>query len=299
MKGTTPTVYLASPVFREIADNARVSVRYKFMINKVWSNLNTAARVIVADSRFPSEEEMQRVVAQNDVDFIGCHLGHRITEEIVSIPSVKAVSTSNVGWNHIHLQPGVIVTNTPGVLAGTTADYTISLILANLRNIVGLNNYVWSGQWAPGEKWDLDRHITKNTENLTYGILGLGEIGREVVQRVAPWGIHIAYHDIFQSAELEEKYPNLTYYEDVEQLFKAADIVSIHIPLDEEHPALCRRAPPAADAAARAPGEHGPRRHRRHRRPDPAAEDQGDRHPPGLGRLRGRAHPRGDAERVP
>ena len=234
MKGTTPTVYLASPVFREIADNARVSVRYKFMINKVWSNLNTAARVIVADSRFPSEEEMQRVVAQNDVDFIGCHLGHRITEEIVSIPSVKAVSTSNVGWNHIHLQPGVIVTNTPGVLAGTTADYTISLILANLRNIVGLNNYVWSGQWVPGEKWDLDRHITKNTENLTYGILGLGEIGREVVHRVAPWGIHIAYNDIFQSAELEEKYPNLTYYEDVEQLFKAADIVSIHIPLDED-----------------------------------------------------------------
>ena len=233
MKGTTPTVYLASPVFREIADNARVSVRYKFMINKVWSNLNTAAHVIVADSRFPSEAEMQRVVAQNDVDFIGCHLGHRITEEIVSIPSVKAVSTSNVGWNHIHLQPGVIVTNTPGVLAGTTADYTISLILANLRNIVGLNNYVWSGQWAPGEKWDLDRHITKNTENLTYGIMGLGEIGREVVNRVAPWGIHIGYHDIFQSAEMEEKYPNLTYYEDVEQLFKVADILSIHIPLDE------------------------------------------------------------------
>ena len=66
-----------APVFREIADNARVSVRYKFMINKVWSNLNTAARVIVADSRFPSAEEMQRVVAQNDVDFIGCHLGHQ------------------------------------------------------------------------------------------------------------------------------------------------------------------------------------------------------------------------------
>jgi lactate dehydrogenase-like 2-hydroxyacid dehydrogenase len=226
-------VYLASPVFREIADNPRVSVKYKFLINKVWSNLNTAAEVIVADSRFPSEEEIKRVVSQKEVDFIGCHIGHEMSEEIVSIPSVKAVSTSNVGWNHIHLHPGVIVTNTPGVLAGTIADYTVSLILANLRNITGLNQYVWSGQWQPGEKWDLDRHITKNTENLTYGILGLGEIGREVVNRVAPWGIHIAYHDIFQSTEMEEKYPNLNYYEDVEQLFKIADILSIHIPLDE------------------------------------------------------------------
>jgi len=230
---STPKVYLTSPVFREIADHPKVSVKYKFLINKAWSNLNTAANVIVADSRFPSDAEVQRAVAQNEVDFIGCHIGHRITEEVVSIPSVKAVSTSNVGWNHIHLHPGVIVTNTAGVLAGTTADYTLSLILANLRNVTGLNQYVWNGQWQPGEKWDLDRHITKNTENLTYGILGLGEIGREVVRRVAPWGIHIGYHDIFQSAELEEKYPNLNFYEDVEQLFKIADIISIHIPLDD------------------------------------------------------------------
>ena len=230
---STPKVYLASPVFREIADNPRVSVKYKFLINKVWSNLNTAAEVIVADSRFPSAEEIKQAVSQKEADFIGCHIGHSIGEEIVSIPSVKAVSTSNVGWNHIHLHPGVIVTNTPGVLAGTIADYTVSLILANLRNITGLNQYVWNGQWKPGEKWDLDRHITKNTENLTCGILGIGEIGREVVHRVAPWGIHIAYHDIFQSAEMEEKYPNLNYYEDVEQLFKIADILSIHIPLDD------------------------------------------------------------------
>ncbi|MCU0604483.1 MAG: 2-hydroxyacid dehydrogenase [Desulfobacterales bacterium] len=230
---TTPKVYLTSPVFREIADHPKVSVKYKFLINKVWSNLNTAATVIVADSRFPSEEEIGRAVEQQEADFIGCHIGHRITERIVSIPSVKAVCTSNVGYNHIHLQPGVLVTNTPGVLAGTTADYTLSLILANLRNITGLNQYVWSGQWRPGEKWDLDRHITKNTENLTYGILGMGEIGREVVRRVAPWGIHIGYHDIFQSAEMEETYPNLTYYEDIEQLFKIADILSIHIPLDD------------------------------------------------------------------
>jgi glyoxylate reductase len=226
-------VYLASPVFREIADNPRVSVKYKFLINKVWSNLNTAAEVIVADSRFPGEEEIKRAVSQNQVDFIGCHIGHQIGGEIVSIPSVKAVSTSNVGWDHIHLHPGVIVTNTPGVMAGTIADYTLSLILANLRNITGLNQHVWSGHWKPDERWDLDRYITKNTENLTYGILGLGEIGREVVRRVAPWGIHVAYTDIFQSAEMEEQFPNLTYYEDVEQLFKAADIVSLHIPLDE------------------------------------------------------------------
>jgi len=48
--------------------------------------------------------------------------------------------------------------------------------------------------------------------------------------RVAPWGIHIGYHDIFQSAELEEKYPNLNFYEDIEQLFRLPDIISIISP---------------------------------------------------------------------
>ena len=80
MKGSTPTVYLASPVFREIADNPRVSVKYKFLINKVWSNLNSAANVIVAESRFPSVAEMRQVIEQNEVDFIGCHIGHSIGE---------------------------------------------------------------------------------------------------------------------------------------------------------------------------------------------------------------------------
>ena len=233
MKASTPTVYLASPVFREIADNPRVSVKFKYMINKVWSNLNADARVVIAGSRFPDVEKMKRAVEENGADFIGCHIGHRIPEEVVAVPTVKAVCTSNVGWNHVYAHPGVIVTNTPGVLARTIADYTISLILASQRNIIGLNNYLWSSRWGKDEQWDLDRHITKNTENLTYGILGLGEIGRAVVERVAPWGIHIGYHDIFQSAEMEDKFPNLTYYEDVEQLFKASDIVSLHIPLDE------------------------------------------------------------------
>jgi glyoxylate reductase len=230
---STPKVYLASPVFREIADHPKVSVKYKFLLNKAWSNLNTAAQVIVSAGRFPSEEEIKREVEENEVDFIGCHLGHVITQSILSVPSIKAVSTSSVGWDHIHPQPGMIVTNTPGVLSRTIADFTVSLILANLRNIVGLHNYVWNGRWTPDEKWDLDKHITKNTDHLTYGILGLGEIGREVVHRVAPWGIQIGYHDIFQSPEMEEKYPNLNYYEDVEQLFKIADIISIHIPLDD------------------------------------------------------------------
>ena len=86
-----------------------------------------AANVIVAPSRFPTVEEMRQTIEENEVDFIGCHIGHQIPEEIVSLPSVKAVSTSNVGWNHIFAHPGVIVTNTPGDLAGATAIFGLDI----------------------------------------------------------------------------------------------------------------------------------------------------------------------------
>jgi glyoxylate reductase len=230
---STPHVYLASPVFRAIADHPKVSMRLKYQLNTAWSRLKEVARVSVAEERFPSPEALTRALVDGGVDFLGCHLGHAVSAEATAVPTLKAVATSNVGYDHIALSPDVLVTNAPGVMGGTIADYTISLILANLRNIVALNAYVWDGQWSGAQRWDLDSHLTKTTENLTLGIIGLGEIGREVARRLAPWGIHIGYHDLGPVPEFEQSYPNVNYYEDLEQLFAIADVVSLHLPLNE------------------------------------------------------------------
>ena len=96
-----PVIYLASPVFHNIADHEKVSMKFKYALNKSWTNLNTSARVIVSDKRFPKENEIKKAVENHRVDFIGCHIGHSITEDILSVPTVKAVATANVGVNHI------------------------------------------------------------------------------------------------------------------------------------------------------------------------------------------------------
>ncbi len=232
MANEKPSVYLASPVFHKIADHEKVSMKFKYALNKSWTNLNTATRVVVSDKRFPDENEIKKAVEDHLIDFIGCHIGHSVTEDVLSVPTVKAVATANVGVNHIAKVPGVLITHAPGAMARTVADYTIALIMANLRDVVGLNDYLWDGKWEAGTRWDLDLHLTKTTENLTLGIVGMGEIGSEVVRRIAAWGMHIAYYDIVRNEALEQAYPNLNYYADLEQLFTISDILSLHVPLN-------------------------------------------------------------------
>ena len=65
------------------------------------------------------------------------------------------------------------------------------------------------------------------------GIIGLGEIGREVVRRLYPWGIKVIYYDINRNQDFEAKFPNLTFVERMEDVFKKADIISLHIPLNK------------------------------------------------------------------
>ena len=150
-----PKVYLASPVFREIADNPKVSLKWKEEILRLWQNLNEVAEVIESTDRFPTSEEIAQIVSENNVDFIGCHLSHSITKEILKIPSVKAITTSTAGFNHIAGNSDILITHTPSVLDKTVADFTIAIILANLRNLINLHNFLWSGLWTADRKWDL------------------------------------------------------------------------------------------------------------------------------------------------
>ena len=230
---TLPKIYLTSPVFREIANHQKVSQDKKDKIEKLWFELHKIADVIVDSNRFPSEQRIYDVVKQNNIDFIGCHISHPITKSILEIPSVKAVCTSSMGFNHIYPHPSILITHTPSIMDKTVAELAIGIIIANLRNIVGLHNYLWDEKWDPDLKWDLDENLNKSLDSLTLGIIGLGEIGREVVRRLYPWGIKVIYYDINRNQDFEAKFPNLTFNDKMQDIFKIADIISLHIPLNK------------------------------------------------------------------
>ncbi len=226
-----PKCYLTSPVFREVAEHPKVSKEKKKKILDLWKKLEEVTELSVSNKRFPSAEEISEKIQQWGAQIIGCHLSHPITSEMLKNSDVVAVCTSTSGYNHIAQEPGILITHTPGVLHQTVADFTIAAIMSNLRNIVGLHNFVWNGEWEAGQKWDLDENLSTTIDNLTLGIIGMGEIGKELTKRLYPWGVKILYFDIRLQEEFEKNYPNIQYVGNLEVIFSKSDIISLHVPL--------------------------------------------------------------------
>ncbi len=156
---------------------------------------------------------------------------------IKSLPLLRVISQYAVGFDNIDISAatnrGIVVTNTPGVLTETTADLTWALIMSACRRIVEADRYVREGDWkvAWGPKMLLGRDIHK----ATLGIIGLGRIGRAVARRAAGFSMRILYYSRTRNngtkATERETGAQRT---DLKTLLKESDIVTIHVPLNED-----------------------------------------------------------------
>jgi lactate dehydrogenase-like 2-hydroxyacid dehydrogenase len=193
--GYKPRVYLTSNVFssEEIGSNEKINQKIREKIKYLWDQLNELAEVKMFDGRFPNNVQIKKETQDFNPEIIGCHLSHTINSELLKNSDIFAVLTSTAGYNHIERreEDDILITHTPGVLHETVADYTVALVLSNLRNIIDLHNYVWNGKWSADDKWDLDQDLSSVIKNKTIGIVGLGEIGSEIVKMLYPWGLKI------------------------------------------------------------------------------------------------------------
>ena len=233
-----PKVFFTSNVFtpEEMGENESVNQDLRASIRILWSQLEEIADIKVFNGRFPNPKEIEAIVESFNPLFLGCHLSHLIYPNILEKSNLIAVSTATVGYNHIQLPKdnNVLITHTPGVLYKAVADYTIALIMSNLRNLIDLHNYVWNGKWTVSDKWDIDQNLSTSFTNKILGIVGLGEIGSEIAKKLKNFGNKILYYDILQRVELENQIPNLEYTPDLRKLFAKADIISLHIPLNRK-----------------------------------------------------------------
>ena len=241
-----PKVFLTSNVFsaKEIGSNEKIFKEIRNDIKDLWQELDKLSELKVFNGRFPSEEQLQKEVEEFNPDILGCHLSHQISSEMLENSRIFAISTSTAGFNHIQRtqKDNIIITHTPGVLQETVADYAIAIIMANLRNLIDLHNYIWNNQWTATDKWDLDKSLSSVITNKILGIVGLGEIGKELVKKLYDWGVKILYYDIKQMEDFEEKYPLIEFKENIEDIFRESDIVSLHIPLNKYTEKLVSRS---------------------------------------------------------
>lgn len=168
-----------------------------------------------------------------DVDALLCLLTDTIDGYVMDKigPSLKVISNYAVGVNNIDIKAAasrnIMVTNTPGVLTESVAEYTITMLFTIARRVVEADQYVRDGKY---KGWAPMLFLGSEISGKTLGIVGLGRIGSEVAKRMRDgFGINIIYYDKFRNQGLEKEIG--IKYVDLNSLLKNADFVSIHVPL--------------------------------------------------------------------
>ena len=171
-----------------------------------------------------------------NVDALICMLGDRIDSNVMDAagPNLRVISCYSVGYDHVDIKEAekrkIIVTNTPNVLANTTADLTFSLILTAARNIVNADSYVRNGNWKFG--WTPDLFLGYDVHGSTLGIIGLGEIGTLVAKRAKGFDMEVIYYSKTRKRRIESEL-DITYVS-LEELLQRSDFVSIHVSLNKD-----------------------------------------------------------------
>ena len=159
-------------------------------------------------------------------------LTDQIDESLLSqCPELKIVSSVAVGYNNIDVEActrhGVMVTNTPGVLDETTADFTWTLILATARRLVEADTFLRSFRW---KGWGLMEFLGHDVHHKVLGICGLGRIGQGVARRARGFEMKILYTDAVRAAPSIEEALGAQFVEK-KVLLGQSDFVTLHVPL--------------------------------------------------------------------
>ena len=154
-------------------------------------------------------------------------------ETINQLPeSVKIISNFAVGFGNIDLEAakkrGIAVTNTPDVLTDATAEIGVLLILGACRRASEGIEKAREGGWV----WSADMLIGKQLTGTRLGILGMGRIGQKIAKIAKSLGMVIHYHN--RSKLSEEKEQGATYHDNLNDLMKVSDVLSVCCPASKE-----------------------------------------------------------------
>lgn len=180
-----------------------------------------------------TKEELVTALKAKEYDAVLSLLTDTIDAEVYdAVPSAKIFANYAVGYNNIDVEAakerGLIITNTPGVLTDTVAEYAFSLMLSVAKRIPEGDKFTKAGKY---EGWAPELLLGSDMKGKTLGVLGAGRIGSGVAIRAKKGlDMNIVYYDIKPNDILEGEI-EATYKDSVEEVLKVADIVTVHVPL--------------------------------------------------------------------
>ncbi len=145
--------------------------------------------------------------------------------------SLKAICRAGVGVDNIDVptasKKGIVVMNAPGGNIISTAEHTLTMLLALSRNIAPAYISLKAGQW------ERKRFTGAQIAGKTLGIIGLGRVGRQVAKRAAALEMKVIGYDPFISPDAASQF-HINIVESLNELLTQSDYITVHVPLNNE-----------------------------------------------------------------
>ena len=196
----TYRVLVSDPLFEE---GIRLLERKGYQVKKAWD--------------LP-KSELPKIISEYDALIV--RSATKVNAELLAnAKNLKIIGRAGDGLDNVDtvqaMKQGITVVNTPHIASTSVAELAIGLLLALARNIVSGTITLREGKWLKEE------FMGTEVNGKTLGIVGCGNIGREVKKRAMALGMDVLTVDVCVSRE----------FVPLDYMLPKADFVSIHVPL--------------------------------------------------------------------
>jgi glycerate dehydrogenase len=152
---------------------------------------------------------------------------------IEACPSLKLICIAATGMNNVDLDAAktksIVVKNVAGYSTQSVVQHTFAMALYLIEKMAYYDHIVKSGEWTRSKLFTDTSKPFFEISGKKWGIIGLGNIGKEVAQIATSFGANVCYYST-SGENYGQKYPHVA----LEEMMQECDIISIHCPLNEK-----------------------------------------------------------------
>lgn len=195
---------------------------------KIYDELDKHFEISYHDSNVPlsKEEIIARIKGQ---DALLCPLSDKIDKDVIDAgDNLKIIANYGAGFDNIDIdyarEKGILVTNAPApASAVSTAELAFGLMLAAARKIVSGDKVTRAGEFYG---WRPTFYLGSQLKGKTLGIIGLGNIGKNLAKRARAFEMKVVYYSRTRKEEFEREFD--IEYMDKDEVIRSSDFLSLH-----------------------------------------------------------------------
>jgi len=171
--------------------------------------------------------------AMREAEYVLGFLRFLPDEAYLNAKRLKLMQVLSAGYDMVNIagarKARIPICSNGGANSVAVGEHAIMLMLAVYRKLVAFHQNVAAGHWHRGIPRTVDIY---EIEGKTVGVVGLGNIGRQVARRIKAFDARVIYYDLIRQSPEEEQRLGVEYVA-LNTLLETADIVSLHVPLND------------------------------------------------------------------